>query len=68
MHDFGEYKLHDLRVKDANVAFDKKYIIGFADSVGLKAVNIFTGWWSSGYRKDAIDFQDVIVFKKISQQ
>ena len=64
MHDFGEYKLHDLRVKDANVAFDKNYIIDFANSVGLKAVNVFPGWWSTGFRNDAVDFQDVIVFKK----
>lgn len=63
-HNFDAYSLHDLRVKNANVAYNKDYIINIASGAGLTPTAVFPGWWSGGNKEDAIDFQDVIVFKK----
>lgn len=63
-HDFGDYHLHDLKVKNANVAYDMDFIINTASKYGLSLESYFPGWWTNGYKPDASDFQDIVIFKK----
>jgi SAM-dependent methyltransferase len=64
-YDFGDYHLHDLKVKNANVAYDMDFILSTASRCGLTLQKYFPGWWISGYKPDTCDFQDIVIFKKI---
>jgi SAM-dependent methyltransferase len=63
-HEFGDYYLHDLKVKDANVAYDTDFVLKIANESGLSLYRKFEGWWKTTYKSNAVDFQDVIIFKK----
>jgi SAM-dependent methyltransferase len=63
-YDFGEYHLHDIKVKNANVAYDTDFVTETAKKAGLSLQNKFDGWWKTGHKLESVDFQDIIIFKK----
>lgn len=64
--DHEYYRLMDEKVKAANVAYHLNYLVDKAlPMAGLKLVTHQHGYWSGG-EKENKDFQDVLVFEKIS--
>jgi len=61
---FDDYSLHNLKVKNANVAFRKNFIMQQCELQGFITETTFKGWWNNGHPTDAPDFQDIIVLKK----
>lgn len=62
---FGNYYLHDINVKEANVAFDEEYLKNRFATVGFTINRIFYGYWSGRDKNTSVDFQDIVVLKKI---
>lgn len=63
-YDYGHYRLMDDKVRSANVAYEQPYLETFANKIGLKIKAFHPGFWSHQKKKDALDFQDIIVFEK----
>ena len=61
-HSYDGYYLMDSSVKEANVAFDEEYLRTMIKDCGLSIESIYYGSWSC--KKEALDFQDVIVLGK----
>jgi ubiquinone/menaquinone biosynthesis C-methylase UbiE len=61
---FEHYFLHDRNVKDANVAFKYEAIEEMLKSSDLKIKAFHPGWWAGKEKKDALDFQDVLIITK----
>jgi cyclopropane fatty-acyl-phospholipid synthase-like methyltransferase len=60
-------RLHNLKVKDANVAYEENAIRYAASEADMDVSKIFVGWWSDEANKnDCFDYQDVIILKKRS--
>ena len=63
--DRGHFRLMDPKVKGANVAYYKPYLIGFIEGKTDFKVEIFLpGYWSGKEEKKGRDFQDILVLKK----
>ena len=63
-YDFGHYRLMDEKVTSANVAYEQSYLEAFANKIGLTIKDFYFGFWSHQRKKDALDFQDIVVFEK----
>lgn len=61
---FDDYCLHNLKVKDANVAYNKDYIYKIAKQNSLEVAQEHIGWWHSDKKNQEVDYQDIIIFKK----
>ena len=60
----GDYSLMDKSVKEANIAFQKKYITKVIEANNFEITNFVRGNWS-GTEADIFDqHQDIIIFKK----
>jgi len=63
-YDYGHYRLMDDKVKSANVAYEQSYLQAFANKIDLKIKAFHFGFWSHQRKKEALDFQDIVVFEK----
>lgn len=63
-YSFGNYYLHNPKVKEANVALDEEYLDTLFSKIGFIVENKYFGYWSGLEKKKAIDFQDIVVLKK----
>ncbi|NJN76909.1 MAG: hypothetical protein HC803_00110 [Saprospiraceae bacterium] len=54
----------DDKVKSANVAYEQSYLEAFANKIDLKIKAFHFGFWSHQQKKEALDFQDIVVFEK----
>ena len=65
-HIFGHYRLMDVKVKSANVAYEEQYIIEhLAKENGIMINAIKYGRWCGRPKDYAFDFQDIVVMEKI---
>jgi ubiquinone/menaquinone biosynthesis C-methylase UbiE len=61
-HSFGNYSLMDMKVKEANVAYDEEWLIKEVfPSKNLFPEAIHYGWWSGRKKDVSIGFQDVMI-------
>ncbi|MFO7656938.1 MAG: class I SAM-dependent methyltransferase [Bacteroidales bacterium] len=59
---FGNYSLLDKNVKEANVAFEEKYLVNeLLAAHNLKAENIYYGWWPGKPKETSLGYQDTII-------
>lgn len=64
-HDHGYYKLMDEKVKSANIALKKEYIIDECLSKNkLQLKQHHKGYWCGRSKIEAIDFQDIMIIGK----
>lgn len=63
-YNYGDFYLHDNRVKDANVAYRIEALEKMAGEAGLIISKFIPGWWAGYNRTNKFDFQDVIVLTK----
>ena len=57
----------DKRIKEANVAYDEKYLLDLFRANHLTVEQIHYGGWSNGQLAGELDFfQDIVVFRKNS--
>lgn len=62
---FNNYRLLDENVKEANIAYEEKYLMDILlPKNKLKVDNIHYGWWSDKPRENCISYQDVVVLSK----
>lgn len=63
-HKYDGYYLLDDKVKEANIAYDMSFLYSMLEECGLCVDFMSKGSWSNG--TDSLDFQDVLILKKIS--
>ncbi len=61
---FGDYFLHDKRVKNANIAYRISFIEKIAEIAGLSIKQFNQGWWAGRDADACMNFQDVIILRK----
>ncbi|MBL7699767.1 MAG: class I SAM-dependent methyltransferase [Chitinophagaceae bacterium] len=61
---YGDYYLHDSRVKDANIAYNIEAIKHMCSGAGLEISSFLEGWWADKDRENGFDFQDLLVLRK----
>lgn len=61
---FDEYCLHHPKIKNANVAYRKDYLLQMVKNSGFDIIKEKTGWWKNQNPKSAFDFQDIVILKK----
>ncbi len=66
-HDHGHYRLMDERVRAANVSFREDWLRALAQGCGLGIEAIHYGYWCGREKGECIDFQDVVVFRRMKQ-
>ncbi|NBC82076.1 MAG: methyltransferase domain-containing protein [Bacteroidetes bacterium] len=57
----GDYALLDEKVKEANVAYNERYLKNIINKNDLKIENIHFGFWSGRNKSDCVDFQDIVI-------
>lgn len=62
-HDFNDHFLFDLKVKEANVAYEKKYLLDLIESY-FTIDKVIYGHWSPNCTGEDNNYQDIIVFSK----
>lgn len=63
-HRYDNYFLHDIKVKNANIAFRYELISKIACKAGLSIQYHNEGWWAGKSQDACMNFQDVVVMKK----
>ena len=63
-HKKDGYRLMNDTVKSGNIAIHKDKLKAMLEDKGLTLVKIIDGFWK-GEREDKIEYQDIVVFKKI---
>lgn len=63
-HRMGNYYLHNMKVKEANVAFNEHYIDELIISSGFEIENKHYGYWSGKKKSESVDFQDIYIIRK----
>lgn len=61
-YSFNGYSLMNIKVKEANVAYEESFLFSIIQECDLKIESIHRGRWSNG--SDPLDFQDVIILRK----
>ena len=64
-YNFGNYYLMDKKVKEANVAFKKSYIIELLKKNNLELTHFIKGNWSGIKNTELNEHQDIVIFKKL---
>ncbi|MCL9807301.1 class I SAM-dependent methyltransferase [Flavobacterium amniphilum] len=64
-HDLGHYRLMNKDVKEANVAYEKKYISDIIKKHNFEVLNFIQGNWSGIENTELNEHQDIILFKAI---
>ena len=62
---FGNYSLMDKTVKEANVGFQKEYILNLFSKNGFEVTDFFRGNWSGATPGILHEHQDILIIKKI---
>jgi len=63
-YDYGDYLLHDNKVKDANIAFKMSFIEQMLQQTDLTVDTFHPGWWAGKEKTKQVDFQDILILKK----
>ena len=63
-HRYDNYFLHDIKVKNANIAFRYELISKIACKAGLSIQYHNEGWWAGKAADACMNFQDVVVMRK----
>lgn len=63
-HSFGHYALLDKKVKSANVAFDRRYLLQTVEQAGFVLEKEVAGHWCGREKVQAMRFQDILVLRK----
>lgn len=63
-HDYGYYRLLDANVREADVAFDKAWLLQAVADAGLTLEALHRGTWCGADPATAPDFQDVAILRK----
>lgn len=63
-HHFDNFSLHDLKVKDANIAFRFEFLKVLIENAGLEIESKHKGWWPGRDKNSCEDFQDILILKK----
>lgn len=63
-HKFGNYSLMDKSVKEANVGFQKEYILNLLTENGFEVTNFFRGNWSGAKPGILNEHQDILIIRK----
>lgn len=61
---YGDYFLHDQRVKNANIAYRISFVEKLAESAGISIKQFKEGWWAGRNPDACMNFQDVIILGK----
>jgi len=64
-YNFGNYYLMDKKVKEANVAFKKSYILELLKKNNLELTHFIKGNWSGIQNTELNEHQDIVIFKKL---
>lgn len=64
-YDYGDYYLHNAEVKEANIAFDEKYLNELFAQIGFIVEHKYFGYWSGRDKNKVIDYQDIVILKKL---
>ena len=60
----GDYSLMDKSVKEANVAYQKSYVLNLLAENGFEVTHFFRGSWSGMTPSDLNEHQDILIIKK----
>ena len=60
----GDYSLMDKSVKEANVAYQKSYVLNLLAENGFEVTHFFRGSWSGITPSDLNEHQDILIIKK----
>lgn len=60
----GDYSLMDKSVKEANVAYQKSYVLNLLAENGFEVTHFFRGSWSGMVPSDLNEHQDILIIKK----
>ncbi|WP_445454224.1 class I SAM-dependent methyltransferase [Flavobacterium sp. 25HG05S-40] len=60
----GDYSLMDKSVKEANVAYQKSYVLNLLAENGFEVTHFFRGSWSGIAPSDLNEHQDILIIKK----
>ena len=63
--DYGHYRLMDKQVQSANVAFEISWLESVCAANGLQIQRIHHGYWSGLEKSDCLNFQDIVILKKL---
>jgi len=63
-YDFTNYYLHNIKVKEANVAFKEDYLDHLIISKGFEIIDKHYGYWSGRLKDETVDFQDIYILRK----
>ena len=65
-YNMGNYMLHHKKVKEANVAYDEHFLEKeLIETCGFSILQRYPGYWPDGINQDSLDFQDILIFKKV---
>lgn len=62
-HQFENYYLHDIRVKDANIAYRIEFLQNLLRDNSLRIKQIHPGWWSGRSKESSLNFQDIVILE-----
>lgn len=62
---FGNYYQHHRKVKEANIAFEEEYLDKLFSETGFTITNKYFGFWSGREKGKSVDFQDIVILRKI---
>ncbi|MEW5677196.1 class I SAM-dependent methyltransferase [Flavobacterium enshiense] len=65
LYNFGNYYLMDKNVKEANVAYQKKYIMDTLKKYNFEVSHFIKGNWSGASETELNEHQDIIIIKKL---
>lgn len=60
----GHFSLMDKSVKEANVAYQKSYVLNLLSENGLEVTRFFRGNWSGMQASELNEHQDILIIKK----
>lgn len=63
-HKFANYYLHNIKVKEANVAFEEEYLDNLIISNDFEIKEKHYGYWSGREKSETVDFQDIYILRK----
>ena len=65
-YEYDNHFLMNQQVKSANVAYKESFLLKtLIKDNGLYLKSIFYGWWCGREKKDCLQFQDVVIIKKL---
>ncbi|SEP59837.1 class I SAM-dependent methyltransferase [Flavobacterium urocaniciphilum] len=63
-YNFGDYSLMDKDVKEANIAFEEKFIFNCIKENNLTIEKTLYGFWSGRPKNESFDYQDTLILTK----